>query len=75
MKKTRTYILLILIATACSSISAQNGINSPFSQYGIGYSNLPYNMPAASALGGVVYSRSAFNSINPFHPASYAAIG
>jgi len=75
MKKTRTYILLILIATACSNISAQNGINSPFSQYGIGYSNLPYNMPAASALGGVVYSRSAFNSINPFNPASYAAIG
>ncbi len=53
---------------------AQNGFNIPFSQYGIGLSDMPYNMPSAYSLGGAVQSRAERNVINPFNPASYAAV-
>lgn len=64
------FVALLTVAT-----QAQNGLNSPYSQYGIGLNNTPYNMPAAAALGGVVYTRAANNMLNPFNPASYAVIG
>lgn len=64
----------MLLAAAVPAM-AQNGLNSPFSQYGIGLNNMPYNMPALSSIGGVVYTRSSQNMVNPFNPASYASIG
>lgn len=54
---------------------AQNGFNMPFSQFGIGLSDLPYDIPLANRMGGVVYTQSGSNFINPFNPASYASIG
>ena len=72
-----TYIHLIaLAALMCLAPAAktQNGFNIPFSQYGIGLSDMPYNMPSAFSMGGAVFSRSSRNIINPFNPASYAAI-
>jgi hypothetical protein len=71
------YIYLIALATLmCLAPAAktQNGFNVPFSQYGIGLSDMPYNMPSAFSMGGAVFSRSSRNIINPFNPASYAAI-
>lgn len=71
------YIYLIALATLmCLAPAAktQNGFNIPFSQYGIGLSDMPYNMPYAFSMGGAVFSRSSRNIINPFNPASYAAI-
>lgn len=71
------YIHLIALATLmCLAPAAktQNGFNIPFSQYGIGLSDMPYNMPSAFSMGGAVFSRSSRNIINPFNPASYAAI-
>ena len=53
---------------------AQNGFNVPYSQYGVGDLYQPYNMPMASSLGGTVYTLAGNNFINPFNPASYAAI-
>ena len=53
---------------------AQNGFNVPYSQYGIGDLYQPFNMPMASGMGGVVYSRAGNNFVNPFNPASYAAV-
>ena len=53
---------------------AQNGINSPYSQYGIGLGNQPYNQPYVSSLGGVVNTLSFQNMINPFNPASYGSV-
>lgn len=67
-------IVMFLLAALAFGVKAQNGINTPYSQYGIGLSHLPYNMPYAAQLGGVVYTRSASNMVNPFNPASYAAI-
>ena len=71
------YIYLIALATLmCLAPAAktQNGFNIPFSQYGIGLSDMPYNLPSAFSMGGAVFSRSSRNIINPFNPASYAAI-
>ena len=56
-------------------LNAQNGFNMPYSQFGIGLTDLPYNMPLANRTGGVVYTQSGDNFINPFNPASYASIG
>lgn len=53
---------------------AQNGFNIPYSQFGIGLSDLPYNMPSAYSMGGVSYSRASKNMVNPFNPASYATV-
>jgi len=73
--RNKTVLLTLAMLTAAVSLPAQNGINSPYSQYGIGLSNMPYNMPSVAALGGVAYTRTAMNMINPFNPASYAGIG
>ena len=65
------YIHLIALATLmCLAPAAktQNGFNIPFSQYGIGLSDMPYNMPSAFSMGGAVFSRSSRNIINPFNP-------
>ena len=77
--KNRTIILGLLGLLGLLGIKgnayAQNGFNLPYSQFGIGLSELPGNMPLASRMGGVTYTRTGNNSINPFNPASYAAIG
>ena len=53
---------------------AQNGFNMPYSQFGIGISEQPYNLPMVTRMGGVVQTRSGKNYINPFNPASYGSI-
>jgi hypothetical protein len=55
--------------------NAQNGFNMPYSQFGTGLSELPYSLAMAARMGGVVYTRSGNNFVNPFNPASYAGIG
>lgn len=76
MKNRHTLIIALALAAIASPLAmqAQNGFNIPFSQYGIGLSDQPYNMPSAFGIGGTVYARSARNTINPFNPASYSAI-
>ncbi len=54
---------------------AQNGLNAPYSQYGVGMSNTLYSTPWAAAMGGVVYTQHSNTFINPYNPASYATIG
>lgn len=53
---------------------AQNGLNMPYSQFGIGVGDMPGNMPMAARMGGAIYTRSDYNFVNPFNPASYASI-
>lgn len=75
--KNNKPIVILLLAVVLGSLNvteAQNGFNIPFSQFGIGSSDLPYNMPSAYRMGGVVYSRASRNAINPFNPASYAMV-
>ena len=54
--------------------TAQNGFNVPFSQFGIGSSELPFNLPMVTRMGGTVYTTAGNNFVNPFNPASYGAI-
>ena len=56
------------------SAFAQNGLNIPYSQFGIGVGDLPYTIPMVNRMGGVVYTVSGSNFINPFNPASYGSI-
>ena len=73
MKKTLISLLTCLVA--CLGIAtAQNSFNLPYAQFGIGTSDMPYNMPMATRMGGAVYTRSGNNYINPFNPASYGSI-
>ena len=53
---------------------AQNSLNIPYSQFGLGLNNMPFNMPVAARLGGACYGLSTQNSLNPFNPASYGGI-
>lgn len=72
--KFKKQIALALALAMALTASAQDGINAPFSQYGFGLGHLPYNMPAAAAIGGAVITQSGNNIVNPFNPASYAAV-
>ena len=75
MKKTTiTTLIFATLLGVGGMVYAQNGFNIPFSQYGIGDSDLPYGHPNAYRMGGIVYSRAARNTVNPFNPASYAAV-
>ena len=47
----------------------------PYSQFGLGFSDLPYTVPTVNRMGGVAYTVSGSNYINPFNPASYGSIG
>lgn len=67
-------IVIVLLLGGMCAAEAQNGFNIPFSQYGIGSSDLPYGHPNAYRMGGTVYSRASRNTVNPFNPASYAAV-
>lgn len=70
----RLIIGLIGLVGLVSGIQAQNGFNMPYSQFGVGSSGLPYNVPSIARMGGVYYTRSGNNYINPFNPASYGNI-
>ena len=72
MKRYLTIAIALLALTATAE--GQNGFNVPFSQFGVGESELPYNMPTVYGMGGVTFSRASRNTVNPFNPASYGAI-
>ena len=71
MKNILTIITLMALTLG---LQAQDGVNKPLSQYGLGLGNGTSNMPVATAMGGVAYTTAANNIVNPYNPASYAAI-
>lgn len=74
MNKLRYIVTAFVLLAAGITAEAQNGLNIPFSQYGIGYSSMPNNVPSLMRMGGVAYTRSASNWVNWMNPASYSAI-
>lgn len=74
MRNKRIIGLLGLLGLL-GGMQAQNGFNMPYSQFGIGLSDLPWSVPMVSRMGGVAYTTSGSNFINPFNPASYGSIG
>ena len=74
MKIKQIILTLTGIIGLFASAQAQNGFNLPYSQLGIGNSDLPFNLPMATRMGGTVYTMAGNNFVNPFNPASYASI-
>ncbi len=75
MRNKRLIIGLIgLLGLLGGNVAAQNGFNMPFSRFGIGLGNQPYNAPMVVRLGGTAYTLAGNNFVNPFNPASYGAI-
>lgn len=74
----RNKIFSILVVAAmvalCSGAKAQNGLNSPYSQFGIGEVKSPYNNPYTNAMAGLSYTVRNNFSINSNNPASYSTI-
>lgn len=71
---TKTLVLTAICLAATGTAMAQNGFNLPYSQFGIGISEMPYNMPMVTRMGGTVYTLAGNNFVNPFNPASYGSI-
>lgn len=67
-------IATLLLAVGCTAAGAQNGFNLPYSQFGMGESASPYNTPLGGGIGGTLYAARGYNFINPYNPASYAAV-
>lgn len=65
-------VLFCLLSATC--VWAQSSYNMSYSQFGIGESSSPFNMPLANAMGGAIYTCQGNNFINPFNPASYAGV-
>lgn len=74
LKKIIIPAVLTVIACA-SAVQAQNGLNSPYSQYGLGSGTTPYITPWSAALGGVTATQTSNTFVNPYNPASYASVG
>ena len=66
--------LVCIITLFTLEANGQSSYNMTYSQFGVGQSNAPFNMPMANAMGGVIYTRQGSNFINPMNPASYAGV-
>lgn len=75
MRNKRLIIGIIGLIGFLGNVQGQNGFNMPYSQFGIGFTDLPYTVPVVNRMGGVAYTLSGSNYINPFNPASYGSIG
>lgn len=77
MKKSNIKKLMMAAALCAATLgaTAQNGFNIPFSQFGLGSSELPFNLPMVTRMGGTMYTTAGNNYVNPFNPASYGTIG
>lgn len=74
MNNIKRLLAAVALCVAVMDAGAQNGFNMPYSQFGIGSGEQPYNLPMVTRMGGVVYTTAGNNHINPFNPASYGAI-
>lgn len=74
INKIKRLMMTAALCAAALGASAQNGFNVPFSQFGIGSSELPFNLPMVTRMGGALYTMAGNNFVNPFNPASYGNI-
>lgn len=72
MKRLLTVICVCSLLWGATAV-AQDGISLPFSQYGIGIADVPYNSPFAMG-NGAILSTALPNLINTFNPATYGAV-
>lgn len=70
--KAASLMALAVVMNLPVGAAAQEGLNIPFSQFGLGSNEL--YMPFAERMGGAILTSSGNNYINPYNPASYAGI-
>lgn len=73
MKRINKYILLIITVLSLN-VSAQTGINSPYSRYGLGQLYGENLNTVAMSMGGLSIGIHDPTAINPANPASYASL-
>ena len=72
--KNKLLALLCVCIMMCGvSAKAQNGVNSPYSQFGTGVTGMPYNSPFAIGSGAFL-AYGSHNLINTYNPATYGMI-
>ena len=64
-------LLLVLLGTV--TVFAENGMNSPYTRFGIGQLNVP-QLGASRAMGGTGIGMRSVNQINMLNPASYSTV-
>lgn len=74
MRKAFKILSILLLTFLSGSILAQNGINSPYSQFGIGEMKGSFLNSYTNSMGGLSYTVRNNFMINTGNPASYTAI-
>ena len=67
-------LLFVLLLSITLPILAQTGVNSPYSQFGVGELKTFYFHPYTNSMGGLSYTIRKNNIINNSNPASYTAM-
>ncbi len=65
------YIFLVLISAMCVRVQAQIPVNSPYSRFGIGLTDIGFN-PRYAALGNASIALPDLSGVNLSNPASFA---
>lgn len=65
------YFFLAFISTMCMRMQAQIPVNSPYSRFGIGLTEIGFN-PRYAALGNASIALPEFSGVNLSNPASFA---
>lgn len=72
-KLVLTCLLAVTVAMTPCTVSAQTGINSPYSRYGLGILS-DQSVGMSRAMGGVGVGLRKSNTVNTLNPASYSAV-
>lgn len=67
------FVLCFCLLMCGLNVNAQNGVNSPYSQFGTGVSDMPYNSPLAIG-NGAFLATANYNIVNVYNPATYGYI-
>lgn len=73
MKLHRTLLLVVILICMTNHVTAQNGVNSPYSRYGLGMQS-DHALGFNKAMSGVALGFRDGQSINVANPASYSAV-
>lgn len=73
MRGKDRYILFIILVLMSSSVLSQNGMNSPYSRYGLGVLS-EQQVGLNRSMGGIGYGMRQRNRVNLLNPASYSTV-
>lgn len=73
MKCVKRLFTLLLMITIIAKMQGQNGINSPYTRFGLGQLS-DQSVGVNKGMGGIGYGLSQHNTINMMNPASYYTV-